>query len=79
MGTTMRNSILIPLVLYASLEKKWVLALACILAEICIVWTFWGLGVCVVIAFGIFAVSILGHNESLKSLLDRLICGEGNN
>lgn len=57
MGTTMRNSVFVPLVLYAALKRKWVLVIGCVLAEACICWTFWGFGVCVVVAAGVFVVA----------------------
>ena len=59
LGTTMRNSILIPLVLHGALERKWVLAILCVLAEACIVWTFWGLGLCVLVLAGVVCTRII--------------------
>jgi hypothetical protein len=52
LGTTIRNSVLIPLVLYAACEKRVLLAILCVLAEVCIVWTFWGMGLCLVVLAG---------------------------
>jgi len=46
LGTTIRNSILVPFLIYAVLERRWIAVAFCLLAEVCIVWTFWGLGVC---------------------------------
>lgn len=66
LGTTMRNSILIPLVLHGALERKWVLAILCVLAEACIVWTFWGLGLCIVVLAGVILARLI-----LKSKLFR--------
>ena len=59
LGTTMRNSILIPLVLHGALERKWVLAILCVLAEACIVWTFWGVGLCVLVLAGVVCTRII--------------------
>ena len=53
MGTSIRNLVLIPYVLCAALEKRWWKVVLGILAEACIAWTFWGCGVCVVMAVGI--------------------------
>lgn len=56
LGTTWRNSILVPFALSAALKKKWWQALICILAEVCIAWTLWGLGVCLVFTAGVAAI-----------------------
>lgn len=58
LGTTIRNSILIPFLLYAVLGKRWFAVVLCLLAEVCIVWTFWGLGVCAAMLAGML---ILGQ------------------
>lgn len=63
LGTTIRNGILIPLVLHATLERKWVLAILCVLAEVCIVWTFWGLGMCIVVLAGVTLVRLLMESK----------------
>ncbi len=59
LGTSVRNLILVPYALAASLEKRWWKVILCILAEACVAWTFWGMGVCVVILLGIGALSVL--------------------
>ena len=58
-GTTIRNSVLIPLTLWAGLERKWLSACLCVLAEACIVWTFWGMGMCMIVLAGIVLVEIV--------------------
>lgn len=63
LGTTIRNSILIPLTLYAACEKKWLIALLCIFTELCIVWTFWGMGLCIVAALGVLSVKVLIYSR----------------
>lgn len=55
-GVTIRAAILIPYTLGLMLRKKYKLVLLCILAEACIVWTLYGLGACVAIAFGLLCV-----------------------
>lgn len=56
-GEAIRNLVLVPYTLCAALEGRWWKAVLCILAEACIVWTFLGCGVCVVIALGILIVN----------------------
>jgi len=43
-GDAIRVAILMPLALWACLKNKWWLAILCMLAEVAIVWTFYGLG-----------------------------------
>ncbi len=59
LGTSIRNLILVPYTLAASLEKRWWKVVLCVLAEACIAWTLWGFGVCIVIFAGIGALSLL--------------------
>lgn len=59
LGTSVRNLILVPYALAASLEKRWWKVILCILAEACVAWTFWGMGVCVVIFMGNGVLSLL--------------------
>ncbi|MBQ7955088.1 MAG: hypothetical protein IJ282_05010 [Lachnospiraceae bacterium] len=49
-GTTIRAVILIPWVILACLKGKWWQVVLCIVAEAAMVWTFYGLGYCVLIA-----------------------------
>lgn len=53
-GVTMRNLVLIPYLISLCLRKRWKSAVLCILAEACIVWTFYGLGACLLVAVGLF-------------------------
>ena len=48
-GTAVRAGILIPYTIWACLQRKWGQAFLCILAEACIVWTFYGMGACLLI------------------------------
>lgn len=59
LGTSIRNLILVPYVFGATLEKRWWKAILCVLAEACITWTFWGMGICIVIFAGMFLLNIL--------------------
>lgn len=57
-GTTIRNLILVPFTISLSLRRKYFLTLACIVAEACITWTLYGMGVCLVVAVGIFLAGL---------------------
>ena len=58
-GVTLRNMILIPYALSLCLRRQYVLALACLVAEVCIVWTLYGLGACLVVTAGMALTNIL--------------------
>lgn len=61
-GVTIRNLVLIPYLLSLCLRKKWGLTILCIMAEACIVWTFYGLGACVLMAAGLLLAERRLHN-----------------
>ena len=63
LGTTIRNMVLVPYVFAVTLQKQWWKAILCILAEVCIVWTFWGLGVCAVVFAGIGLLTIVDNKK----------------
>ena len=48
-GTAVRNAILAPWLISLCLRKKRMLAIMCIAAEACMVWTFYGAGVCLAV------------------------------
>lgn len=52
-GVTVRNAVLIPYLISLCLRRKWKLAVLCIAAEVCLVWTFYGAGACLFITFGL--------------------------
>lgn len=52
-GVTIRNTVLIPYLVSLCLRKKWKLAVLCIVAEACLVWTFYGAGACLFLAAGL--------------------------
>ncbi len=60
-GVTIRMAILLPYTVGLMLRKKWKLVVLCILAEACIVWTLYGMGVCLLVAVG------MGLIEGLKN------------
>lgn len=51
-GVTIRNAVVLPWLFSLVLRKKWICALLCILAEACIVWTLYGMGVGVLVVVG---------------------------
>lgn len=58
-GVSIRNLILVPYVVAACLRKNALLSLVCIVAEACITWTLYGMGVCLVVAVGIVLMRIV--------------------
>lgn len=57
-GTTLRGTILLPYTLGLCLRRRWKQTILCVLAEACIVWTLYGMGVCLFVAFGMGAVRL---------------------
>lgn len=55
-GVTIRAAILLPYTFGLMLRKKYKLVVLCVLAEACIVWTFYGMGACVAVAVGMLCV-----------------------
>lgn len=58
-GETIRALVLIPYMFYVCWQKKWPAAFLGILAEVCLVWTTYGLGYCVWIFICMFGVQLL--------------------
>lgn len=58
-GVTLRNMILIPYALSLCLRKRYFPALACLAAEVCIVWTLYGLGAGLIAAAGVTLTDVL--------------------
>ena len=58
-GETIRAVLLMPYTLYVCWRKKWSLAVIAVLAEVCLVWTTYGLGYCFIIAVCMFGVHLL--------------------
>lgn len=52
-GVSIRGVVLLPYLISVCLRKKWKLAVLCMMAEACIVWTFYGAGVCTLTAAGL--------------------------
>ena len=55
-GETIRAAVLVPYTVYVSWQKRWFLAGIAVLAEICLVWTTFGVGYCLLIAVSMFLV-----------------------
>lgn len=55
-GTAVRAGILLPYTFDLCIRKKWGLTLLCILAEACMVWTFYGLGACLFVTVAMFVI-----------------------
>ena len=53
-GVTIRNVVLLPYTFAAVLRRNWKLAALCVLGEACIVWTFYGMGTCLLAVSGGF-------------------------
>lgn len=53
-SVTIRNLVLLPYLISLCLGKRWKSVILCILAEACIVWTFYGLGACLLMLVGLF-------------------------
>lgn len=62
-GTTIRNAVLIPYALSLCLRKKYSYLPLCVLAELCIVWTLYGLGACLIVILGMTAVGFLRRRQ----------------
>ena len=63
-GVTIRGVILLPYLFGLLLRRKYKLVLLCILAEVCIVWTFYGLGACAAVTAGMLAVRVFAGKEA---------------
>lgn len=58
-GVTIRNTVLIPYLISLCMRRKWKLVVLCIAAEACLVWTFYGAGVCLLTAVGLTACELI--------------------
>ena len=60
-GVAIRNLILIPWLISLCIRRKWFGVLLCLAAEVCVVWTFYGLGACIVVALGMAIAGSFGR------------------
>nr|WP_318684930.1 DUF6077 domain-containing protein [uncultured Acetatifactor sp.] len=63
-GTVIRACVLLPYTFYLCLQRMWKGVAVCILAEACIVWTFYGMGACLFAALSIFAIQKFVERKS---------------
>lgn len=56
-GVSIRNGVLVPYTVSLCLREKYIYLPICILAEICIVWTLYGMGACLPVSLGMMLVS----------------------
>ncbi len=63
-AVTIRNLVLIPYAFFLGLRKKWRVALPVVLAEACIAWTFYGMGMSLVVLAGMAVISRLQKKEA---------------
>lgn len=66
-GVTIRNLILVPWTFALCIRRKWLGVILCVLGEACIVWTLYGMGVCLLVAAGMLVSQVvcarIGKNE----------------
>lgn len=62
-GVTIRNLVIMPYMISLCLRKRWKWVIPCVLAEACIVWTFYGLGACLLTAGGLFLAERRRNND----------------
>lgn len=60
-GVTIRNLVLIPWLISLCMRKLKFGILSCLAAEVCIVWTLYGLGMCLVVTVGMVIAGILAE------------------
>lgn len=65
-GVSIRMLILLPYTISMALRKKWKSVCLCVLAEACIVWTTYGLGMCLLTAGGLLLAEILCNGWEKK-------------
>lgn len=58
-GVSIRMLILLPYTISMVLRKKWQSVCLCVLAEACIVWTMYGLGMCLLVAAGLLFAEVV--------------------
>ncbi len=65
-GVTLRSMVLIPYTVSLMLRKKKRLLILCIAAELCVVWTLYGMGVCLLVAAGMWIADLCLHHITEK-------------
>lgn len=57
-GVAIRSGVLLPWVFSLCLRRRWFGIVLCVLAEACILWTFYGCGICLAAAVGMGAIQL---------------------
>lgn len=69
-GVTIRNLVLLPWVFSLCLRKKWILALLCVIAEACLVWTLYGMGACLFVIVGMAVLGFIRSRVESKTIAE---------
>lgn len=62
-GVSIRNVVLIPYCFSLGMRRKYFRQLLCVCAEGCIVWTFYGLGMCLLVSAGLLACQLIYKSD----------------
>lgn len=73
-GTVIRASVLLPYTFGLCMRKKWAMVLLCILTEMCIMWTLYGMGACLLAGAGMLAAEELVKRFREKGGKERKEC-----
>ena len=65
-GTSIRAMLLLPYTFSLILRRKWKGTVLCILAEACIVWTFYGMGACLFVTAGMYLVEFIRKRRARR-------------
>lgn len=65
-GVTIRNTVLIPYTVSLCLRRKYAYLPFCVLAELCIAWTLYGLGACLAVVLGMVLTGFLRRVQSSR-------------
>lgn len=68
-GVSIRAAVLLPYTFGLCLRRKWLLALLCVLAEACMVWTLYGMGACLFVIVGMYVVTAVLKRAGKGGLL----------
>lgn len=66
-GVSIRGGVLLPWTVSLSLRRRWFGIILCVLAEACIVWTFYGCGMCLAVAAGMGAAALCSRRLSKRT------------
>ena len=70
-GTVIRNAVLMPYLLSLCLRRRWLAVFLCIAAEVCIVWTLYGAGVCLLTSAAMAVCSLAERRLNKAGAGDR--------